>query len=139
VSTYLHFRRYNLNALYSQSGGISVLTPQGLVPIPPGAPPPLLTNVLLYNAKSYGGAFGATLKRMNLSVSYGKAISDLTGSTGLLNNGSTILNTRLQYRVRKMYFDSGFTRFQQSIGTGGAPPSMINSYYVGFSRWFNVF
>jgi hypothetical protein len=139
VSTYLHFRRYNLNALYSQSGGISVLTPQGLVPLPPGAPTPLLTNVLLYNAKSYGGGFGATLKRLNLIASYGKATSDLTGSTGLLSNGSTILNARLQYRVRKMYFDSGFTRFQQRIGAGGAPPTVINSYYAGFSRWFNVF
>jgi hypothetical protein len=138
VSTYVHFRRYSLNALYSQSGGISVLTPQGLVPIP-GVPNPLLTNTLLYNAKSYGGGAGATLKRFFFNVSYSRAISDLTGPTNVLNNGSTILNARLQIRVRKMYFDSGFTRFQQTIGSAGSQPTMINSYYFGFSRWFNLF
>ena len=139
VSTYLHFRRYNLNALYSQTGGLSILTPQGLVSVPTGTPPPLLANALLFNAKSYGGGFGVTLRRLNVIANYSKAISTLSAPSGLLNNGSTIINARVQYRVRRMYFDSGFTRFQQSIGGSGGRPTMVNSYYAGFSRWFNVF
>jgi hypothetical protein len=139
VSTYLHYHRYNVNALYSRSSGISVLTSQGLTPVPTGVPAPLLTNLLLYNATSYGGGAGATLKRLNLSVSYSKAFSDLNSPSHTLNSSNMILNARLRYRVRKMYLDSGYTQFQQNIGAAGSKPSVINSYYVGISRWFNVF
>jgi hypothetical protein len=139
VSTYLHYHRYNVNALYSKSSGVSVLTAQGLTPVPTGVPAPQLANLLLYNAKSYGGGAGATLKRLNLSVSYSKAFSDLNSPSSTLNTGNTILNARLRYRVRKMYLDSGYTRFQQNIGAPGSKPSMVNSYFVGISRWFNVF
>jgi hypothetical protein len=139
VSTYLHYHRYNVNALYSRSSGVSVLTAQGLTPVPTGAPDPLLANLLLYNAKSYGGGAGATPKKINPNVSYSKAFSDLNSPSSTLNTGTTILNARLRYRVRKMYLDSGYTRFQQNIGAPGSKPSMVNSYFVGISRWFNVF
>lgn len=138
-SSYLNYRRYTLNALYSESAGVSILTAQGLVPIPTGIPSPLLSQAVLYNARSYGGGGSATMGRLVLSLSYAKAISQTGAMTGLSDNGSTLINGRLRYRVRKLYFDSGFTRFEQSIGAAGGQPKMMNSYYFGISRWFKVF
>jgi len=138
-STYLSYHRYTLNALYSESAGVSILTAQGLVPIPTGIPSPLLSQAVLYNARSYGGGGSASMGRFVLSLNYAKALSQTGAMTGLSNNGSTLINGRLRYRVRKLYFDSGFTRFEQSIGAAGGQPKMINSYYFGISRWFKVF
>lgn len=140
LSTYLNFRHTTLNAIYSESSGVSVLTAQGLISVPIGIPEPLLSNAVLYNAKSYGGGISTTLRRFVLSVSYAKANSQ-TGAldSSLSNNNSTLINARLRYRVRKLYLDSGYTRFEQGIGSTGLLPRVINSYYVGISRWFDVF
>ncbi len=138
VSMGLYYDRYGVHGQYSQSYGTSILTPGGLIGLPPGAPPPVL-DPILYNAKSYGGGGSfRPFRRAVLSATYSKATSDTAGP--LLDSAfnSTILNARLQYRLRKLDFDANFTRFQQSISTGTLPAN-FNTYYIRVSRWFNVF
>lgn len=133
----IHYGRYGLNGQYSQSYGASILTAGGLVEVP-GVPPPLLQPIL-YNANSYGGGGSFTpFRRCVLSANYVKATSNTTGSTVASAFNSTILNSRLQYRLRKLDFDANFTRFQQSISTGTLPAD-FNTYWIRVSRWFNVF
>jgi hypothetical protein len=45
----------------------------------------------------------------------------------------------MQYRLRKIFVNAGYTRLNQSIGTPGTLPLNVTSYYVGISRWFNFF
>lgn len=137
--TQVIYRKYSLNAVYSQSDGAAILTSQGLIPIPGGIPPPLITSPVLYNANSYGGGATFTNSRMSLSASYSKALSQTSSSSNFSNNSTDMYNALLRIRMRKLYFNAGFTRFQQSVSAGGLPPSVLNSYFFGVSRWFNVF
>jgi hypothetical protein len=137
-STTLVYRRYSANAVYSQSGGAAILTSQGLVPVPGGIPGPIVTTPVLYNARSYGGGLTATVSRLSLTGSYSKAFSQTT-ATSFARNDTTLWNALLRCRMRKLYFTAGYTRFGQSVGTLSTPPSMLNSYFFGVSRWFNVF
>jgi hypothetical protein len=138
-STSIQYRRYSVTGQYSQSSGTSILTSTGLIELPPGVPPPLLQQPILYDAKSYGGGAGLSpFRRSTISVSYNKAQSATAGPTFATGFQSTIFNARFQYRLRKLNVDGNFTRFQQSI-SAGALPAVINSYYIRFSRWFNLF
>jgi hypothetical protein len=139
ISTNLSFRRYSVSGQYSQSAGTSILTSSGLIELPPGVPPPLLQLPILYDARSYGGgASFSPFRRSVISASYNKARSATAGPSISSGFQSTIFNARFQYRLRKLDVDANFTKFEQSISTG-ALPAMINSYYIRFSRWFNIF
>jgi hypothetical protein len=138
-SSSLLFSRYTLSGHYTRSEGTSILTSGGLIEVPPGVPPPFLQLPILYDARSYGG--GASVRpfrRAVISASYNKARSSTASSTLASGFSSTIFNSRFQYRLRKLDFEANFTKFEQSIGTG-ALPAVINSYYIRFSRWFNIF
>lgn len=136
--TTLLYKRYSLNVVYSQSGGTAIQTPQGLVSVPIGVSTSSVAAPVLYNAKSYGGGITATVARFVITGSYSRAVSDTTATT-LSNNSTTMWNSLIRCRMRKMYFNAGFTRFGQSVGGSGFQPSMLNSYFIGISRWFNVF
>ncbi len=138
-STAITFRRFSVNGQYSQSGGTSILTPSGLVEVPSGIPAPLLREPILYNGKSYGGGASFTpFRSCTLSAGYNKAHSGTSGPSIYTGFQSTIFNARVQYRVRKLYFDANYTKFQQNITTG-ALPALMSMYYVRVSRWFNLF
>ncbi len=136
-STNLSYGRFNANAMYSQSGGVSILTAQGLVAVPTGIPLPVVAQQVLYNARSFGFGGGATYHRWVVTANYSKANSGTGGTTPQMFE-SRLINARLQYRVRKMYLNAGFTRFIQGLNVANLP-SEVNSYYFGISRWFNVF
>lgn len=135
----LGYGRYAVSGNYSRSSGISVLTPQGLVAIPSGVPAPLVAQQTLYNASSFGIGGGATVKRLNVSLSYANAHSQVQDVARASSFKTKMLTGRLEYRLRKMYLNSGFTRFQQDFGAGRSRPTDINTYFIGISRWFNVF
>ena len=138
-STSIQYRRYSVSGQYSQSAGTSILTSTGLVEVPTGVPAPLLHLPILYNAKSYGGGASFTpFRRCTVSANYNQAKSATVGPAISSGFQSTILNARLQYRLRKLDVDANFTKFQQSISTG-ALPAVINTYYIRISRWFNIF
>jgi hypothetical protein len=139
VNTSVLVGRYSLNGTYTQSGGTSILTGTGLVPVPGGVPGDLVGQLSHYGTKGFGFGGGATIKRSVWTVSYSKSNGDLLGGATPSLFESRSLNARLQYRVRKMYFNSGFTRFHQTFGAAGSQPIDFNTYFVGFTRWFNVF
>jgi hypothetical protein len=138
-SSSLLLGRYTVNGHYTQSEGTSIFTPGGLIDVPPGVPAPLLQLPVLYDARSYGG--GATVRpfrRATLSASYNKARSSTSSQT--LNSGfnSTIFNSRFTIRLRKLNVEANYTKFEQDLSTA-AFPAVVNSYYIRFSRWFNIF
>ena len=137
-TTNVAYGRFNLNAMYSKSGGVSILTAQGLVAVPTGIPIQVVAQQVLYNARSIGFGGGATYHRWVVTANYSKANSGTAGSTTPQMFESRLINARLQYRVRKMYLNAGYTRFIQGLNVGNLP-SEVNSYYFGISRWFNVF
>lgn len=132
------YKKYSLNAVYSKSGGSSILTSQGLVSVPGGIPTPLLGSPVLYGATSYGAGAGVTVKRLVVTMSYSKAFSNTSTAT-VSNNSMALWNGLLRIRMRKLYFNAGFTKFAQSVSAAGTLPTQLNTYYFGVSRWFNVF
>jgi hypothetical protein len=132
------YHNVSVNAVYSQSGGTAILTSQGLIAIPGGIPTPLVAAPILYGARSYGGGMSASYKRFALTANYSRAFSQ-TVATSSSNNSTTMFNALLRCRWRKLYLNAGFTKFQQSVSAAGNQPSMLNSYFFGISRWFNVF
>ena len=138
-NTSILIKRYSVNATYTQANGTSILTSHGLVQVPTGLPPDLLTDTFQYGSKGFGFGGTATLKRWIITANYSKSYGNAFGSTLLSSFDTRSVNTRLQYRVRKMWFNAGFVRFHQTFGGLGTLPVDYNTYFVGFSRWFNVF
>jgi hypothetical protein len=138
-NTSILYKRYSLNATYNKSGGTSILTTQGLVQVPSGVPPTVLPDLFNYNGKGYGFGGTAIVKRAVWTLSYSKSYGNTLGATTASNFDSRSLNARLQYRLRKVYLNAGFTHFQQEVGLLGSTPINYNTFFVGFSRWFNLF
>ncbi len=61
--------------------------------------------------------------------------------SNLVNSASNNnqFNTLIQYQVRKITFVSGYARLQQGFASSSTQPEIISSYYMGLSRWFNIF
>lgn len=136
------WKSYNVNGFYSFSNGEAAFTPTGLVAVPIGVPPSLFApgSLILYNSKAVGGnAGGVLMHRLTFSMGY----ADSRGSTvdPLVNTvtGTQLYNALVQYRLRKIFLNTGYTRLRQSVGTPGTAPVTVTSYFIGFSRWFNFF
>jgi hypothetical protein len=132
------------NGSYTRSSGTALVTGGGLVPIP--IPPPVLPSGVtsLYGGDAWSFAVASTpVKRLILSGSFAKALSNTTSATTttplISNNQTSQFNSFAQYQYRKLYFTSGFARLEQGFSASGSHPEIINSYYMGISRWFNFF
>ena len=127
--------RLTLIGTYNQSTGTSLLAGGGLVGLPPT---PGVNGSLTFNGDSYGGGFSVTpLRRLAVSGSFARAISNTVGQT-LSHNDMQIYNAQLQYHLRRIGLQAGYTRYTQGISAVGTPAS-TTSYFVGFSRWFDFF
>lgn len=128
-------RRFTAQGLYTKGSGVSLLgagTLQGLPPTPGE------NQFVTFDGSSYGGSFSVTpLRRLVLSGSYSRAISNTLGET-LSHNDTKIYNSQMQYHLRRIGLQAGYTRFSQGISAAGTPVS-TTSYFVGFSRWFDFF
>lgn len=134
-STSLSMRRLAVNALFSQSTGISLLGAGGV--IQPN-PTPGLTDFILFSGSTYGGGISVTpVKRLSISGSFSRAISDTIASTTSHNN-MEIYNAQMQYHLRRIGLQAGYTRFTQGISAIGAPVNNT-TYFVGMTRWFDFF
>jgi hypothetical protein len=134
-STSLSMRRLAVNGFYSQSTGVQLLGAGG--PISP-APTPGLTDFILFTGDSYGGGISVTpVKRLTVAGTFSRAISDTITSTTSHNN-TEIINAQLQYHLRRIGLQAGYTQFTQGISAIGAPVG-TTSYYVGITRWFDFF
>ena len=138
-STSLNTRYLTVTGNYTTAMGESVLTSAGLVPVgpTPGVP---VTNLILFDGHSYGGGLSVTpLRRLSISGTYSRALSDTLSSGTSSRNNTEIYNAQLQYHLRRIGLLAGYTRFTQGISASGAPPGTANSFFVGVSRWFNFF
>ncbi len=134
-STSLSLRRFTVNALYTKSSGMQLLGAGGIIT---PTPTPGLTDFILFNGSSYGGGFSVTpIKRMSISGAFSRAISDTLAST-ISRNDTEVYNAQLQYHLRRIGLQAGYTRFSQGISAIGAPVN-TTSYFVGVSRWFDFF
>jgi hypothetical protein len=130
-------RWFSLTGNYGESTGISVLTANGLQPAPitPG-----LFEGILFSGRTYGGGISSTpLRRLVISATFNRAISDTTGSLLLSRNNTEIFNTQLQYHLRRIGFQAGYTKFIQGVSATGLPAANANAFFVGISRWFDLF
>ena len=134
-STSMSVRRFSVNALFSQANGVSLLGAGGIVSptLTPG-----LTDFILFNGSSYGGGISVTpIKRMTISGSFSRAISNTLASTNSHNN-TEVFNAQMQYHLRRIGLQAGYLRFTQGISAIGAPAN-TTSYFVGMTRWFDFF
>lgn len=134
---------------YSKSSGQALATGAGLVPVP--IPSPILPAglVSLFGGDSYAFSLASSpVKKLLLSASYAKALSNTSSQTITSNNTlqmiassntNTQFNTLVQYQYRKLYFTSGYARVEQGFSITGSKPEIVSSYYMGISRWFNFF
>ena len=139
-STSLSGRWIGVNANYNQNSGNALLSGTGLVPTP--LPPIVLPSQLVfYGGEGWGVGFGSNpLRGLSVSASYSKSNSN-TGSTSTPNsynhNDQVVFN--MQYQVRQLYINAGYTRLVQGFSATGAPPALLGTYYFGIQRWFNFF
>ena len=83
-STSLSLRQVAFTANYITGTGNSLLTNGGIVPLPP-LPGEAPSNVIAYNAKSYGGGITWTpIRRMVLTGNYNRSLSDTLANSHIL-------------------------------------------------------
>jgi hypothetical protein len=134
-STSVSTRRVSINGLYSQSSGFSLLSSGGIIT---PQPTPGVNDFIFFNGQSYGGGVSVTpLRRLVVSGSFSRAISDTIAATNSHNN-TEIFNAQMQYHLRRIGLQAGYTRFTQGISAVGAPAN-TTTYFVGVTRWFDFF
>jgi hypothetical protein len=133
------WRRYTFTGNYTKSHGRTLLTPTGF--LNPGPLPGNLSDeLILFNGNAYSVGAGATpLRRMTVTFNFTRAHSDMLSSTLNSLNDTDRYYTRLDYNLRKLVLRAGYTRAYQSISGTATPPTTVNAYFFGISRWFNVF
>jgi len=136
-----NMRWLSASGSFTRSDGNSVLTPNGLA-----SPSTLLpvvggTSVILYGGHAYSASIGATpIHGLTLAASYSSAISNTQQESNASSRNMTkLVYARVVYLVRKVYFQAGYTRLDQSFSGSGGLPVVATSLYVGLSRWFNFF
>lgn len=126
---------FTLTGNYSKSTGISLLGAGGLVPV---GTTPGIVDFITFGGTSYGGGFSVTpVRRLVIAGSFNRAISDTIGGTYSHNN-MAIYNAQMQYHLRRIGLQAGYTRFEQGISAVGMPAS-TTAYFVGITRWFDFF
>jgi len=122
---------------YSKSSGNSLLTSNGLTPLPPGIPS--LYNVL-YNGDSYSLAVGYRPNwHWNTTASYAHSQYGTTNLTTLSNTKTSQFNAQTEYDFRQLRFIAGYSRLTQGVGLTFNQPQNVNAIFVGISRHFDVF
>lgn len=125
---------------YSKSSGLSLLTTNGLqpVPVPPGLLPP--GQSVLYGGSSYGASIVANpTRKLVLSGVYVNAHSDTTESVVNSTNRNDLWNAQVQYQLRKLGFRGGYTKLDQNISATGTTPKAVSSFFFGVYRWFSFY
>jgi hypothetical protein len=134
-STSLGSRKFAVTGNYTQATGISLLGAGGFVPI---AGTPGANDFITFSGSSYGGGISVTpMRRLVIAGSFNRAISNTIGQT-ISHNNTEIYNAQLQYHLRRIGLQAGYTRFTQGISAVGAPAN-TTAYFVGISRWFDFF
>jgi hypothetical protein len=142
VSSGFTYRRYSANAFYSTSKGTAAFTPTGLVALPPNLPPSALPpgTTIVFDSKAYGfNGSAAPLRHLTVSAGYAESRGDTIDPLASVFTKNNLINGVMQYKLRKIYVNGGYTHLRQSVGTPGTAPITVTTYYIGISRWFNFF
>lgn len=135
-STSLGMRTLTITGNYTNSTGISLLGGGGLVVI---NPTPGVNQLVMFSGSSWGGGVSVSpIRRLVLSGAFSRAISHTESNSIFSLNNNEIFNAQLQYHVRRIGLQAGYTRFTQGISVAGIPATS-SSYFVGFTRWFDFF
>ena len=141
-SAYYFMGAVNVSGNYSKSYGQSILTSSGLVNLPVQLPSGAVSanDLVSYGGSGYGFGAGTLLfKRLSVSVGYNHNDANTSGlAVNSIFTGSTE-NARLHYRLRKIILDVGYSRLLQDAQSTLNTHTAINSFFVGFSRTFNLF
>lgn len=137
----IHYAQWvTLNGSYSKSSGTGIESGAGLVVTP--IPEPVLGNsdLILFGGNSFGFAVSSNpVRRLTLSASYAKAVTD-SSLIGIASESNTkMINTFFQYQFRKMYLTGGYSNLVQGFSQSGTGPEHVSAFYLGVSRWFNFF
>ena len=137
----IHYSKWmTLNGSYSKSTGTGIESGVGIVVTP--TPEPVLgnTDLILFGGNSYSfGLSSNPVRRLTLSASFAKAVSN-TSLTGIASESNTkMINTFFQYQFRKMYLTGGYSNLVQGFSQSGTPPEHVSAFFIGVSRWFNFF
>jgi len=139
-SAAISVKKLSLSGTYSKSSGNAILTGGGLVATPVPLPIVAPSSVILYGGRAYSFSLGSNpVRRLTISASYSKALSDTLSDMSYSNNRSEIVTARIQYLYRQLYFQAGYSKLVQGFSLAGGPPTMLGSYYIGVSRCFNFF
>ena len=134
----LSMRRMSVSGSYAKAHGTSFLTPNGLTPI--SNPAPGLLESIVFNGKSYSfGASTTPIYGLVLSGTYSKTDSDTLATAATSRNSTQQLNTMLQYKVRKLWITAGYLKLRQGFSITDQPTSSESSFFIGITRWFNLF
>lgn len=136
------YRGNSLNVYYNNSNGLAILSANGLVPVPTTVPTQVFAagSVTSYMSKGWGASLGVNpTKRLTVSAGWSKSEGSTIDPTLSIFTNNQLYNAVMQYRLRKIFVNGGYTRLQQSVTTTAGVPLMVTSYYIGFSRWFNFF
>ena len=139
-STSLSGRWIGVSGGYTRSDGNALLASTGLVTNP--LPPILLPNQLVfYGGDGWSVGLGSNpTGKLAISASYSKSQSNTSGTlTPYSFNHNEQINARIQYQVRQLYFNAGYTRLVQGFSSSTAPAAMFGTYYFGIQRFFNFF
>jgi hypothetical protein len=139
-STAVSFRKISAAAGYTRSSGNGILTASGVSPTSVLLPVLSPTAIILYGGNSYSASVGATpIRGLTLSASYSRSLTNTEGNSISSNNRNEQLNCRVQYLIRKIYFQAGYLRLVQGFSESGVAPVDISSVYIGLQRWFTFF
>jgi hypothetical protein len=139
-STGLSHRWLGVSGGYSKSSGMGLFTAQGIAPLPTGVPPTLLPTSVLYGGRTYSIGVGSSPKRgFIFSGNFADSRTNTQNGSSSSFNHTQEANAYLQYKFRKLFFTAGYSRLLQGFSASTLPPALVNTYYVGISRWFNIF
>lgn len=133
-------RWISANGSYSKADGQALSTGAGLVPVP--VPSPVLPSsiISLYGGDSYAlGLSSSPVKKLILTAAWSRSLSNISIGGATSGNENDEFSTLIQYQTRKLSYNSGYARLGQGFGNSGTPAAIVSTYYVGVSRWFNVF
>lgn len=138
-STNFSWRRYTFAGSYAQSQGVSVLTTTGQL-VPTSAAGLITGDLLLFNGRSMSASASTRLlHRFNVSGAYARSRSNINSSVSSTFSEGEIYSTHIDYKLRKMMIVGGYSRVHQQASAVKSGPYMVNSFFLSFSRWFNVF
>ena len=139
IASTFGWRRYTWTGNYTKSSGRTLLTPTGFLN-PTPLPGNLSDELILFNGSAFSlGAGAMPLRKMTVTFNFTRAHSDMLSNSRNSLNDTDRYYTRLDYNLRKLVLQAGYWRAYQSISASGTPPTTVNTYFVGISRWFNVF